>query len=350
MEPLSTKELRKEMAELITDGEFPYSVAIFGISTHYLSGTQTKVDARYLRFLENIRLNIPSAMEATDDDGALLELATFYYLLTQNQQAFQKGLEWMPKLTAKQKKKISTWPQKYVFSVFELIFKGTQVFSKNLIDGKEYLMVYSTTELDLQAPTSTIRMITILVPVEDAYLSAPPIFCPADDLLLAKLKQIKDKQTYGQTLLTQASQYVNNQIQQFMDEEAFEEERIFYPANKRFGETDKGLAKRLLRQSEFFQHYPNYEQAENFLVKVISTFPQLFFAQSDGLALIEALEMLFTDQEIEEAELPMMANDLSVFWYFLLKKHLPDDVAAVEPIDLNQMMDFGPFSDDELPF
>ncbi|MGM0216005.1 hypothetical protein [Enterococcus sp. AZ109] len=346
MEPITSNDLKKEITELINSGENAYSVALFGISTHYLLGAQTEIDYDFFDFLEEVEMD--AVPDAESDDGAFLELITLYYLLVENVQDFEKGVNWMPGLSPQQKQTILNWPKNYILSVFELKVMGKNVAYKDLRDGKVYDMGYAASEIGLTANNKEkIKLVSLILPTEDTYLAAPPVFYPINDLAFARMKKIPDTEEYEYAILLECSDFLDSKYSD--DDVEFDDldlsDYTFYPAVKNAGETDKSFAKRMLKQNTFFQIFAHYTQAEKLLVKVIKTFPQLFHAYTNANELLEALRLLFVGEEFDDEELTSSSDEVSIFWYTLIKEHLPKEVKAIKPYIISDGLD-----DDDLMF
>ncbi|MGG5318992.1 hypothetical protein [Enterococcus sp. AZ072] len=344
MKPINSNDLKKEVRELIAGGEDPYSVALFGITTKYLLESQTKIDFGFFELLDEVDVIAGSPSSFEGDEGPYLELLAFYYLIARNTLTFSQGVNWMTHLSPDQRQVILSWPKNYVLSVFDLIIKDDLVLHKDLKTGKEYLMDYSPEDIGLPEDKLNIRLLTIIVPTEKNYLSAMPIFLPLDDLSLAKIKRSPSKQEYELALLIECSNFLDAQAEDNWENEEFLPEDVgFYPANRKFGESDKDFARRLLLQSKFFQDFPYHTHAEALMIKVVQTFPQLFFSTSNAHALLEAVEILFTKAKFNKMDFELMSDELAFFWCLLIKEHLPREVEALAPYLVPDKFDDQPF-------
>lgn len=335
MKPLNTAELKKELRELIMSGEDPYSVALFGITTQYLLEAQHRLDFPFFELLDDVTKNFLTPDDYNGDAGPFLELLAFYYLLAQNVAGFSQGTHWMPLLTDEQRQTLLKWPKQYVLSLFKLSIKDGNVWHKDLKTGKEYQLVYSPEDLEFLEDKHDIPLITILVPTEQGYLSAMPFFVPMDDFTFAKIKRSQGQREYELAILKECNKHRDDQYdQEDWDVVDFNFEEIrFHSAARKTEETDEELAKRLLGQHPFFKDFPLYSEAEELLIKVIQTFPQMFFKNSDADALLEGLKMLFTMQTFTKSDMSLMSDELCFFWYLLIKEHLPKEVEALTPFE-----------------
>ena len=334
MKPLNTTALKNELRELIMSGEDPYSVALFGITTHYLLEAQNNIDFPFFDLLDDVTRNFLTPDDYNGDAGPFLELLAFYYLLAQNVAGFSQSTHWMPLLTDEQRQTILKWPKNYVLSIFELSIKDENVWYKDLKTGKDYQLAYSPEELEVPENKQGLPLITILIPTEEGYLSSMPFFIPLDDFTFAKIKRSKGKREYELAVLKECNKYRDDQFEEDWDAIDFSFEEIrFRSAGRKSGETDEELAKRLLEQNAFFQNFPLYSQAEELMIKIIQTFPQMFFKNSDADALMEGLKMVFTMENFTKSDMNLMSDELSFFWYLLIKEHLPKEVAALTPYE-----------------
>lgn len=333
VKPLNMTDLKNEMRELIINGEDPYSVALFGITTHYLLEAQNKIDFSFFELLDDVTMNFLTPEDYDGDAGPFLELLAFYYLLAQNVAGFSQSTNWMPMLTDEQRQTILKWPKNYVLSLFELSIKDETVWHKDMKTGKEYQLAYTPEDLELPMNPRNVRLITILVPTEQGYLSSIPFFVPLDDFTFAKIKRSQGQREYELAILKECYKYRDDQYDEEdwnVEDFTFEDIR-FHSAARKAEETDEAFAKRLLEQNPFFQNFPLYSQAENLMIKVIQTFPQLFFKNSDADALLEGIKMLFTMQTFTKSDMSLMSDELCFFWYLLIKEHLPEEVKALTP-------------------
>lgn len=351
VEQYNIDDLKKELTKMIGSGEDIYSISLFGITTHFLLNAKKTMDFAFFEYLEEVSPEVISDPSSEDEEGSFLEVATLYYLLAKNNKGFKKSVNWLPEISAGQKKKIMDWPKNYILSIFELKDKNDEVFYKDVRDGKEYSMGFYASEIGLEkVNTDKLTIVSLIVPTDERYLATPPVFYPLNDLAFAKLKKTKDKADYEYAVLKESSDYLTNLYDDDdfdMDEFEldFDELHPFYPADRTLGESDKGFAKRLLEQSKFFEDFEYYNQAEKFMIKVIQTFPQLFHSDANAHELLEALRLIFVDEQFDADDLRMLSDEVPIFWFTLIKKHLSQEVAALEPYIVPDG-----FDDDELPF
>lgn len=351
MDRFDINDLKQELTKLIGMGEDAYSVALSGITSYHVISSQKSMDFGYFEFLEEVGADIDPDPFLEEDKQAFLEISILYYLLARNSRSFRQAINWLPGLTADQKKIVSAWPKNYIFSIFQLKVKDDDVIYQDLKDGKEYTMNFSASSVGLaDANKDKLTMISLIVPVGQHYMSAPLVFYPVNELAFAKMKKAKDKINYEYAVLLEASDYLSDLYEDdddfdFDDLFDYDDFHPFYAAERTSGESDQDFAKRLLEQSKFFEDFEHHSQAEKFMIKVIQTFPQLFHSYANAHELLEALRLLFVDEQFDVEELQMLSDEVPIFWFTLIKKHLPQEVAALEPYIVPDV-----FDDNELPF
>ncbi|MBO1305979.1 hypothetical protein JZO70_07395 [Enterococcus sp. 669A] len=197
MHEIGLNDLKRELKILFDEGVDTYPVALFGISNYYMFNNQEKIEEGFRLFLREVELGNPAKNKSLEDMDLVLELLADYYLLARNTKEFKKSVKWLPSLNAEQKRKIVSWPEKYILSYFQLIVKGDRGYFKDLKDGQEYLMDFAEDDLELLDPKTHPNVLTAIMPGEgDSYLSAPPAFYSIDELSMAKLRKIKEKKAY----------------------------------------------------------------------------------------------------------------------------------------------------------
>lgn len=338
MDQLTLNGLKTTLNTMAACNKNIYAIAYYGIIAYYRSSAKETYDIAFYKYvkdigLEDIGMEDPMLDPLDEDGGAFQLVATLYYLLSKNREAFKRGAIWLTRLSEKQREVVLSWPENYVFSIFDVQVNKKNVFYTDQRTGKNYRLKREDAEtLRFGEGELKNKLVAILVPGEDGYLAVPPISYPVDDFTIARMNRNKDKNLYEYNVLKECANYlIQRDDDAIIDGDDWEEFPHFYAAEKNPGESDQDFANRLLKQSRFFSNFKHRDQAEAFLIKVIQTFPQLFHSRANALELLEALRQLFVNEVLHDEDLIMFSNEVEIFWYSLILEHLPEDVKALKP-------------------
>lgn len=330
LEPQSLWEIKDELKEMLADGVDPYIVALYGITLRYTFTSSDRPDDGFMTFLEEQLVktdNIAIAFLKNEESAALIDymrILSMYYIISEDYRNYRKIVNWLPGLTAKQKQVVLTWPEQMIFSVFNVRKENDSIHFQDLKDDHTYLVEIIEPEAVNEIERFNFSVMTMLLPTETNYLSAPPILCQTDTEIESAFKSAKSKKESEIALLNWYNNWLSEADRFHIDQL----EDPFYPAAREEKESTRLFAKRLLSQDEELLHFEHYAQLEALMIKVIDTFPQMFFPDSNAHSLLDAMRKLFTKGSEQDEFLDL--DYLPDFWYLLIREHLPKEVKKIE--------------------
>lgn len=356
-------KLKKETKALLKNGENPYFLALDCLYHRYHITHFDKSNEQLMNFLERYLLELIEPVnyhvgqeQLLHDMGKYQHLLETYYLLKNDPSAFKQSVEWLQELFTDQIETIKQWPDQFILSIFSVIKENNAFYFVNERDQQKYL-IKNFKALNLKSLAARkLRVIALIVPIGEDYISTPPIISDPDQVILASLRKTSAEEAAEDTILWYTS-FLHDQIGEDMDEvferldkkfseelgdtagwddEADKEDPPFYPAQRQALETPEGFARRLLAQDETLNEFIYREQMMTFLVQIINRFPQMFFAKSNAFSLLEALRDIFTDEEVDDEQFEMYSNFASLFWYGFLRENMADEIKEIEPYQVSK--------------
>lgn len=329
-EPQSLAEIKNELRKIMAASNDPYAVAFYGINMRYTFTINTEFDEGFAEFLSTYILNRYDLedflLETQESDvlNSFLQMLLMYYLLSEETRQFRKIVNWLPDLAAKQKQIILSWPEKMVFSIFNTFVENDSVYYQDVKDDEIYPISFTDSEMPVQLAKINTALLTFLVPTDTGYFSPMALSCQPDESLKKALNAVNSKRDGERAVIN----WFCDTAQEFsgFSDEVFEQD--FYSAARRKNESTTDFARRLLAQDDKIIHFKYYDQFEALTIKVIDTFPQMFFSASNAFPLLLALEQLFTvESETDDLFDP---NYLPDFWGLLIREHLPKELKKIE--------------------
>lgn len=356
-------QLKKETKTLLKNGENPYFLALDCLYHRYHITHFDKSDEQLMKFLERHLLELIEPVnyhvgqeQLLHDMGKYQHLLETYHLLKYDPLAFNQSIEWFQGLFTEQLETIKKWPDQFILSFFSVIKEDNQFYFVNERDQQKYL-IKNFKALNLKSLAARkLRVLALIVPIGEDYISTPPIISEPDQIILSVLRKASPEEAAEEAILWYTSslhdqigedvdevfERINQQFDEELGEnadwndEADKEDPPFYPAQKQALETSEGFARRLLAQDETLNEFIYREQMMAFLVQVINRFPQMFFAKSNAFSLLEALRDIFTDEEVDDEQFEMYSNFASIFWYGFLRENMMDAIKEIEPYQVSK--------------
>lgn len=328
--PQSLTEIKDVLKKAMTANDAPYTVALLGLNMRYAYTLNTEHNDGFTTFLvkriwKHYDLD-DLFLEAQESESldSYLQIVAMYYLISEDKRQFQKIVNWLPSLTSTQKQVILSWPKKMVFSVFKTFVENNSVFFQDVKDDKIYPISFADPSMPSEITKQDTPLLSFIVPTETSYLSTMALACQPSEELRKTLSAANSKKESELALIDWFFDTVP-EIGEFYDE-PFEQD--FYSAARKKNESTTDFARRLLAQEDKIIHFKYYDQFEALMIKVIDTFPQMFFSAANAFPLLLALEQLFTvGSENDDLIDP---NYLPDFWELLIREHLPKEVKKIE--------------------
>ncbi|MEO1771182.1 hypothetical protein [Candidatus Enterococcus ferrettii] len=355
--------LKKETKTLIKKGENPYFLALDCLYHRYHITHFDKSDEQLMNFLERYLLELIEPVnyhvgqeQLLHDMGKYQHLLETYHLLKYDPSAFKQSMDWFQELFSDQLETIRQWPKQFILSFFSVIKEDDTFYFMDERDQQKYLIKNFKT-LNLKGlAAKQLRVLALIVPIGENYISTPPIVSEPDQIILGALRKESAEEAAKDSILWYTS-FLHDQIGEDIDdvferleqnlgeelgehpdwvEEADKEDPPFYPAQKQPLETPEGFARRLLAQDETLNEFIYSEQMTAFLAQVIERFPQMFFAKSNAFSLLEAVRDIFTDEEVDDEQFEMYSNFASIFWYGFLRENMSDEIKNIEQYQVSK--------------
>lgn len=294
--PQSLAEIKEVLKKTMTANDDPYTVALLGLNMRYTFTLDTESNDGFAKFLaERIwdRYDLDDFLSENQESAALdsyFQVLAMYYLISEDKRQFQKIVNWLPGLTSTQKQVILSWPKKMVFSVFKTSVENDSVTFQDIKDEKVYSISFADPNMPSEIAKYDSPLLTFIVPTETSYLSTMALACQPSEELKKTISAANSKKESELALIDWFFDAAP-ETSEFYDE-SFEQD--FYPATRRKNESTTEFARRLLSLDDKIIHFKYYDQFEALMIKVIETFPQMFFSASNAFPLLLALEQLFT--------------------------------------------------------
>lgn len=328
--PQSLAEIKEVLRKTMTANDAPYTIALLGLNMHYTFTLNTESKNGFTTFLaERIwnRYDLDDFfLEAQESESldSYLQMVAMYYLISEDKRHFQKIVNWLPSLNSAQKQVILSWPKKMIFSVFKTFVENDLVFFQDIKDNKVYSISFADPNMPSVIAKHDTPLLSFIVPTDTDYLSTMALSCQPNETLKKALKVTNSKKESELALIDWFFD-TTPEISEFYDEPF---ERDFYSAARRKNESTTEFARRLLSLDDKIIHFKYYDQFEALTIKVIDTFPQMFFPAANALPLLLALEQLFTVRS--ETSDFFDSNYLPEFWELLIREHLSKEVKKIQ--------------------
>lgn len=361
------RKLYQEGADMLAKGTEPYLVAMNLLLKRVhllLEKSEPNVENYFNKFklepMDDLHLNGYDALDYNIGAYGMSISMMYLFSTSKGQAELKKIVDWMPPEIDKET--VLQWQENYIFSVFIPKNAGGKL---NFIDFKDK-KVYPTKEayqfLDLEDDhEDDLYMMVMLVPLPDGtYLDTQGAICPLDLKLQKVLSGKLEKGVYAEKLLY----YFRDFLEELMmmerddDEEFMGTDCDYYPLERFSGESDRQFARRLLKQEDDAEAFPEPKMMEDLLVKIIQKFPQLILPRANALALVQGIIEVFVNpdpDETDKEEDELRGEDLSHFWYLLIVEYFPEEVRGIKKMmDASGFWDEENFSDDfdpdDMPF
>ncbi|MBO1308615.1 hypothetical protein JZO70_20745 [Enterococcus sp. 669A] len=268
------------------------------------------------------------------EEADFLDLLLLYYLFLEHAGMtgdFTEIVRWVPGLTRQQRRRILSWPEEYVFSLFEVKSRKEKLTYKDVRTNKVYQIDAAVSGIDLTADDrEKTTVLALIVPMEKDYLSTPPFIYPLNVFAIEQIKKIEDYLFDPEELLSDYY-YCSKHKDIPVGHTLFHPNSHTNPRvtlrNEGPRETDPKIAKLLIDQHDFFREFEHREQAEKLLTKIIEKFPRMFYPYPDNSELMEAFRLLFTSSN----ELTSSQDEEVTYWYEAICEKLNEEVKAIEP-------------------
>ncbi|MGJ0706141.1 hypothetical protein [Enterococcus avium] len=329
-ESQSLAEIKEKLRKAMAVNNDPYTVALLGLNMRYTYTLGTEPNDGFASFLaERIwnRYDLDDFLSDNQESEALnsyLQLLAMYYLISEDTRQFKKIVNWLPGLTPTQKQLILSWPRKMILSVFKISVENNLVSFQDIKDDEVYSISFADPNIPRELAKYDTPLLTFIVPTDTDYLSTMALSCQPSEDLKKILREAKSKKDSELALINWFFDTAP-EISEFSDD-LFDQE--FHPAARKKNESTIDFARRLLAQDDKIIHFKYYDQFEGLMIKVIDTFPQMFFSAANAFPLLQAMKQLFTlKSEVEDFLNP---NFLSDFWELLIREHLPKEVKKLK--------------------
>lgn len=328
--PQSLAEIKDILRKTMAANDAPYTVALLGLNMRYTFTLNTEPNDGFTAFLtERIwnRYDLDDFfLEAQESESldSYLQIVAMYYLISEDKRQFQKIVNWLPSLTSAQRQVILSWHKKMVFSVFKTFVENDSVFFQDIKDDRIYSISFADPSMPSEIAKQDTPLLSFIVPTETSYLTTMALACQPSDELKKTLLATNSKKESELALIDWFFDTFP-EIDEFYDE-PFEQD--FYSAARKKNESTTDFARRLLAQEDRIIHFKYYDQFEALMIKVIDTFPQMFFSAANVFPLLLALKQLFTvEGEMDDL---FDSNYLPDFWKLLIREHLPKELKKIQ--------------------
>lgn len=334
--------LKKEVNTMLGIYHNPYVVFAPYIMERFERTHIEEMKPQVTQFMDNYYLDfydldeIMEHPQLKDAFDSYLHIVQYYYLLTttSGQKEFKKIVQWLP--TESEQETLLSWPDTYIISLFYPIVNNDNIYFQDLKDQATYEVHVEDRELIYAVQEKQSLFLALLLPTDDKYILSPLAECKnfdnPEEILSQDVPKIEWESELFYWYRANLSDQLNLAALNLFDED-FETE--YYSAERFTDESDTEFAERLLQQDPMFENFPYILEVKQLLVKVIQTFPQLFFAQANVFPLLETLKILFTDIEIEPENDQYSGDSLSHFWLLLILEYLPKEVERMENFKVN---------------
>ena len=328
--PRSLAEIKEVLRKAMAVNNDPYTVALLGLNMRYTFTLNTESNDGFAKFLAKRignRYDLDDFLLDSQESEALdsyLQVLAMYYLISEDTQQFQKIVNWLPSLTSAQKQVILNWSKDMVFSVFKTFVEKDSVAFQDIKDEKIYSVSFADPNMPSELAKYDTPLLTFIVPTDTDYLSTMALSCQPTEDLKKVLNATNNKKESELALI---DWFFNTAPEMSENYDEFSEQS-FYSAARRKNESTTDFARRLLQQDEKIIRFKYYDQFEAFTIKVIETFPQMFFQAANAFPLLLALEQLFTIGS--ETNDFFDQNYLPDFWELLIREHLAKEVKAIK--------------------
>ncbi|MGM0213393.1 hypothetical protein [Enterococcus sp. AZ109] len=356
---METQFMKKPSLLELKKDDAPYMLTLEHLYKQYHFTHSNESNEQVIHFLDTYLFDyLDSVVYPIEQEQLIHDMSTYqqlletFFLLKNDTNTFQQCINYLKDIVEDRLEIITHWPTQFILSIFTLRKKGQDFYFVDIRNKQEYRIENIQSQKLNSISLRNMKVLALIVPINEIYISTPPIVCEPDQLIQKVFINSPDDKAPIDIIQWYSGTIQDCLLKDVAFDEMIELEKdarddalpAFYSAKKKGTETSEEFARRIVAQDETLNEFVHKEQLIKFLIQVIEKFPQMFFDRSNAFSLTEALRDIFTDEEIDDEQFAAYSNFASLFWYGFLQENMSKDVKTIEKYKVSKDYWFDQFS------